>query len=115
MAAPTQGLAILPARLETLLEMTRQLSQLLPLDTLLGNMAQACGSLLGSDSVGIRVVDGNELVLMGVWSDARTAMPTPRIKTGESLTGIVVATGEPLLVSDPANDLRLTPSHREAY
>jgi len=115
MAAPTQGLTILPARLETLLEMTRQLSQLLPLDTLLGNMAQACGSLLGSDSVGIRVVDGNELVLMGVWGDARSAMPTPRIKTGESLTGIVVATGEPLLVSDPANDLRLTPSHREAY
>src|SRR6202521_121256 len=113
--SPRQGLATLPARLETLLEMTRQLSELLPLDTLLGNMAQACGSLLGSDSVGIRVVDGNDLVLMGVWGDARTAMPTPRIKAGESLTGVVVATGEPLLVSDPANDHRLTPSHREAY
>ena len=115
MAAATQGLTTHPARLETLLEMTRQLSQILPLDTLLGKMAQACGSLLDSDSVGIRVVDGNDLVLMGVWGDARTAMPTPRIKTGESLTGIVVATGEPLLVSDPANDHRLTPSHREAY
>src|SRR6202165_5296945 len=113
--SPTQELTTLPARLETLLEMTRQLSELLPLDTLLGNMAQACGSLLGSNSVGIRVVDGDDLVLMGVWGDARTAMPTPRIKIGESFTGIVVATGEPLLASDPANDPRLTPAHREAY
>jgi signal transduction histidine kinase/ActR/RegA family two-component response regulator len=115
MAAPTQELTILPARLETLLEMSRQLSQILPLDALLRNMAEACGSLLDSDSVGIRVVEGDDLVLMGVWGDARTAMPTPRIKIGESLTGIVVATGEPLLVSDPANDPRLTPAHREAY
>src|SRR6266481_5259180 len=115
MAAATQGLTTRPARLETLLEMTRQLSQILPLDTLLGKMAQACGSLLDSDSVGIRVVDGNDLVLMGVWGDARTAMPTPRIKIGESLTGIVVATGESLVVSDPANDHRLTPAHRAAY
>ena len=115
MLSPARELPSHSARLETLLEMTRQLSELLPLDTLLGNMAQACGSLLGTNSVGIRVVDGDELVLMGVWGDARTAMPTARIKSGESLTGVVVATGEPLLVSDPANDQRLTPSHREAY
>src|SRR6266851_9868660 len=115
MAAATQGLTTRPARLETLLEMTRQLSQILPLDTLLGKMAQACGSLLDSDSVGIRVVDGDDLVLMGVWGDARTAMPTPRIKIGESLTGTVVATGEPLLLSDPANDPRMAPASRIAY
>jgi signal transduction histidine kinase/CheY-like chemotaxis protein len=115
MAAPTQELTTLPARLETLLEMSRQLSRIQPLDALLGNMAEACGSLLDSDSVGIRVVDGDDLVLMGVWGDARTAMPTPRIKIGESLTGIVAATGKPLLVSDPANDSRLTQAHREAY
>jgi GAF domain-containing protein len=42
-------------------------------------------------------------------------MPTPRIKIGESLTGIAAATGEPLLVWDPANDSRLTPAHRKAY
>ena len=115
MAAPTQELAPLPARLETLLEMSRQLSRIQPLDALLGNMAEACGSLLDSDSVGIRVVDGDDLVLMGVCGDARAAMPTPRIKIGESLTGIVAATGEPLVVSDPANDPRLTPTHRQAY
>src|SRR5712692_198075 len=115
MAARTQELTTLPARLETLLEVSRQLSRIQPLDALLGNMAEACGSLLDSDSVGIRVVDGDDLVLMGVCGDARAAMSTPRIKIGESLTGIVAATGEPLLVWDPANDPRLTPAHREAY
>src|SRR5713226_3511593 len=115
MAARTQALTTLPARLETLLEVSRQLSRIQPLDALLGNMAEACGSLLDSDSVGIRVVDGDDLVLMGVCGGARAAMSTPRIKIGESLTGIVAATGEPLLVRDPANDPRLTPAHREAH
>ncbi|HEV8532448.1 MAG TPA: GAF domain-containing protein [Methylomirabilota bacterium] len=108
-------LATLPPRLETLLEMSRQLSRILPLDALLGKMAEACGSLLDSDSVGIRVVDGDDLVLMGVWGDAHRAMPTPRIKIGESLTGTVVATGKPLLLSDPANDPRIAPASRIAY
>jgi len=115
MAARTQELTTLPARLETLLEVSRQLSRIQPLDALLGNMAEACGSLLDTDSVGIRVVDGDDLVLMGVCGGARAAMSTPRLKIGESLTGIVAATGEPLLVRDPANDPRLTPAHREAH
>jgi len=115
MAAPTAELSTLPPRLETLLEITRQLSAFLPLEKLLGKMAEACGSLLDSDSVGIRVVEGDELVLMGVWGDAQTAMPNARIKIGESLTGTVVATGEPLLLSDPANDPRIAPASRVAY
>ena len=115
MASQAQELTTLPARLETLLEMARQLSQILPIDTLMSNMAHACGSLLNSDSVGIRIVEGDSLVLAGVCGDALTAMATPRIKIGESLTGIVVATGESLVVLDPANDHRLTPAHRAAY
>src|SRR5437870_527342 len=74
MAAPTAELSTLPPRLETLLEITRQLSAFLPLEKLLGKMAEACGSLLDSDSVGIRVVEGDELVLMGVWGDAQAAI-----------------------------------------
>jgi len=115
MGAGAQELATLPARLETVLEISRQLSRIQPLEALLGNMAEACGHLLDSDSVGIRVVEGDELVLTGVWGDARAAMPTPRIKVGESLSGVVAATGRPLLVSDPANDPRLMPTHREPY
>jgi signal transduction histidine kinase/CheY-like chemotaxis protein len=115
MAPSTAELSTLPPRLETLLEISRQLSRILPLEELLGKMAEACGSLLNSDSVGIRVVDGDDLVLMGVWGDAQTAMPNPRIKIGESLTGTVAATGKPLLLSDPANDPRIAPASRAAY
>src|SRR3989441_836428 len=115
MVAPTAELSTLPPRLETLLEISHQLSRILPLEKLLGKMAEACGSLLDSDSVGIRVVDGDDLVLKGVWGDAQTAMPNAKIKIGESLTGTVVATGKPLLLSDPANDPRIAPASRAAY
>ena len=53
MVAPTAELSTLPPRLETLLEISHQLSRILPLEELLGKMAEACGSLLDSDSVGI--------------------------------------------------------------
>ncbi len=115
MAPRPQDLVTRSARLETLLEVSRQLSRIQPLESLLANMAEACGHLLDSDSVGIRVVDGDDLVLAAVYGDAQQAMPTPRIKIGESFTGIVVETGKALVVWDPANDPRLTPAHREAY
>jgi two-component system cell cycle sensor histidine kinase/response regulator CckA len=103
------------ARLEALLAISRELSRIQPLEALLGKMAEACGHLLDSDSVGIRVRDGDGLVLAGAYGDAREAMSTPRLKIGESLTGIVAAKGESLVVRNPAADPRLTPAHREAY
>ncbi len=111
----TQELTHDPARLETLLEISRQLSKIQPLESLLVNMAEACGHLLDSDSVSIRVVDGDDLLLTGSWGNTQEDMLTPRLKIGESLTGIVAATGKPLLVWDPANDPRLVSVHREAY
>jgi signal transduction histidine kinase/CheY-like chemotaxis protein len=103
------------ARLEALLEMSRELSRIQPLEALLGKMAESCGQLLDSDSVGIRVRDGDDLVLAGAYGDGREAMSTPRLKLGESLTGVVAATGEPLVVWNPADDARLTATHRDAY
>src|SRR5712692_924586 len=41
-------------------------------------------------------------------------MPTHRIKIGQSLSGIVAATGESLIVQDLAGDPRVMPEHREA-
>jgi two-component system, cell cycle sensor histidine kinase and response regulator CckA len=102
-------------RLERLLETSRELSKIQPLESLLAKIAEACGHLLDSDSVGIRIREEDDLVLAGAYGDAREAMPTPRLKIGESLSGTVAATGEPLIVSDPACDLRMTPAHREAY
>src|SRR5947209_3365106 len=102
-------------RLERLLETSRELSKIQPLESLLAKIAEACGHLLDSDSVGIRIREDDDLVLAGAYGDAREAMPTPRLKIGESLSGTVAASGEPLIVSDAARDPRMTPAHREAY
>jgi signal transduction histidine kinase len=102
-------------RLERLLETSRELSKIQSLESLLAKIAEACGHLLDSDSVGIRIREADNLVLAGAYGDARKAMPTPRLKIGESLSGTVAATGEPLIVSDAARDPRMTPAHREAY
>jgi signal transduction histidine kinase/CheY-like chemotaxis protein len=115
MAVRAQDLGGQPTRLEALLEVSRQLSRIQPLESLLSRMTEACAQLLESDSVGIRVVEGEDLVLAAASGDAREVMLTPRVKIGESLTGIVAASGKPLVVSDPANDPRLIPAHREAY
>ncbi len=103
------------ARLEALLEVNRELSRIQPVDSLLERIAETCGHLLDSDMVGIRVVEGDELVVRATWGDAKELVPTTRLKIGESLTGIAAVIGEPLLVTDPANDPRLIPAHREAY
>jgi signal transduction histidine kinase/ActR/RegA family two-component response regulator len=102
-------------RLERLLETSRELSKIQPLESLLTKIAEACGHLLDSDSVGIRIREEDDLVLAGAYGDALEAMPTPRLKMGESLSGTVAVTGEPLLISDASQDARMTLVHREAY
>ncbi|MFQ5899807.1 MAG: GAF domain-containing protein, partial [Candidatus Methylomirabilia bacterium] len=102
------------ARLESLLEVARQLSRFQPSESLLGSIAEACGQLLGVDAVGFRLVEGADLVVAGISEQAKEVMATPRIKIGGSLTGIVATTGEPLIVMDPGNDPRAVPAHAEA-
>ena len=114
-ASQIPELATRRARLETLLEVSRELSRIQPLEALLAKIAEACAHLLESDSVGIRIRHEDDLVLAGAYGDARDAMPTPRLRVGESLSGLVAASGEPLVVADAANDPRMTPAHREAY
>ncbi len=102
------------ARLEALLEVSHEISQIQPLESLLGNIARACGHVLDSRSVGFRLVEGDDLVIGGTWGDAREAMPAVRLKIGESLSGLIAATGAPLVVHDASEDPRTLPEHREA-
>jgi signal transduction histidine kinase/ActR/RegA family two-component response regulator len=100
-------------RLESLLEVSRQLSKLQPVESLLDTIAEACGHLLHSESVGFWLIEGEELVVTGRWGDAREIL-VPRLRLGESLSGRVAVSGEPLVVADLASDPRLLPAHREA-
>jgi GAF domain-containing protein len=102
------------ANLQALLDTSRALSRIQPLDSLLQQIASACARLLGSPSVGIHLAEGDELVLRATVGDAQSVMLTPRVKIGAGLPGRVVETGEPLMVIDPADDPRHIASHRTA-
>ena len=110
----TDALRTRQAHLEALLEASRELSRIQPVESLLGRITELCGRLLDSNSVGIRLVEGDELVMSEAWGDAREVMPMPRLKFGQSLSGIVAASGEPLVVDDIGSDPRVEPAHREA-
>jgi len=113
-ATLVRDLEVRQTRLAALLQASDQLSAIQPLDSLLTTIAEACGTLLGSDSVGLRIVEGDELVVAGTRGDADRAMPTKRLKIGESLSGLVAQTGEPLSITNMVDDPRLLPAHREA-
>ncbi len=102
-------------RLEALLEVSHEISQIQPMESLLETIARACGQVLDSNSVGFRVVEGDELVIGGgTWGDAAEVMRAPRLKIGESVSGLVAATGMPLVIEDATEDPRVLPDHREA-
>ena len=101
-------------RLESLVEISGELSRMQPLDSLLGRIAEACGRIVKTDWVGFRLVDGDELVVVGTL-EVGTDMPVhPRLKIGESLAGQVAATGRPLLLRDPASHPSILPDHAAA-
>jgi GAF domain-containing protein len=102
------------ARLEALLEVSHELSRIQPVQSLLEAIGRACGEVLDAESVGFRLLEGDELVAAGLWGDAKETMPTERIRVGESLSGTVAASGVPLRLHDMTGDSRLLPSHREA-
>lgn len=98
-------------RLELLLDVTRHLSEIHDLDRLLQTIAETCARLVDSNSVGVRVLEGSDLVLVGHWGDAKDIMIVPRLKVGHSLSGRVAETRQPLMVADVADDPRVESSH----
>ena len=101
-------------RLESLLEISGELSRMQPLDSLLGRIAAACGRIVKTDWVGFRLVDGDELVVAGTLEVGSDMPVHPRLKIGESLAGQVAETGRPLLLRDPASHPSMLPDHAAA-
>src|SRR2546428_10828281 len=62
-------------RLERLLETSRELSKIQPLEALLAKIAEACGHPLHLGSVGIRVREEDDPVLPGAYCAARAGPP----------------------------------------
>ena len=99
-------------RLEALNEVSRKLAEVHDADEVLSLIVDEAMRLLGTEASGIRLVEGDDLVVAARTESAAALMARPRIKIGESLSGRVVATGEPITVEDLAEDARHDPAHK---
>ena len=88
------GLSVGPQLRETLARVTRD-----------------AASLLGVEGAGLRLVEGDELVRVATFGPRGAVMARERLRIGESLSGRVAASGQPLIVHDPEDD----PSHDPVY
>jgi len=102
------------ARLQSLVEISGELSRMHEIDGLLGRIADACGRLVNTDWVGFRLVEGDELVVAGTLETGSHLALQPRIKVGESLAGAVALSGRPLMLRDPASHPDVFPDQAAA-
>ncbi|MBI2218881.1 MAG: GAF domain-containing protein [Candidatus Rokubacteria bacterium] len=98
--------------LETLATVTGQLTRLQHADQLLHLVVTEAERLLGAEGVGIRKLEGNDLVLVACTETAREVMRTVRIKVGESLSGLVASENRVIAVHDLSSDDRQLPEHK---
>jgi len=93
------------ARLETLLRTGQELTRIQPVENVLDRIADACRRLFDSPSVRFWQVEGDSLQAIGTAGEPLDV--SPRLKMGQGLAGTVAASGEPLMVLDPATDARV--------
>lgn len=99
-------------RLTTLIEVTSRLTRELDLPSVLNVIAEAAASVFEGEA-GFRILEGEFLVRMGTTPGARKAMATECLRVGESISGQVALTGQPVISTNTATDIRLLPAHRE--
>src|SRR5206468_5120174 len=100
-------------RLEVLNDVSRRLAAVHDPEEVLTVIVNEAARLVGAEAAGIRLLDGDDLVVGARTESAATVMARPRLKVGESLTGLVVARGEPVVVEDLAADTRYDPAHKQ--
>lgn len=98
-------------RLAAMVAVARRLSGEMDRARLLGGVAAAAAEVFGGEA-GFRVVEGEWLVRAGATPGALEAMVSERLRLGESISGRVAATGQPLMTTDTGRDPRVMPAHR---
>src|SRR6266850_1471380 len=99
-------------RLEVLNDVSRRLAAVSDPEEVLSVIVNEAARLVGAEAAGLRLLDGDDLVVSARTEAAADMMSRPRLKVGESLSGLVVATGEPVVVEDLAADTRHDPAHK---
>jgi diguanylate cyclase (GGDEF)-like protein len=101
-------------RLEVLYEVSRRLTAIHETNEMLTLIVNEAARLLGVEATGLRLIEGDELVLRARTESAAAVMLRTRLKFGESLSGLVVARNEPVVVEDLASDTRYDTAHKRA-
>jgi len=101
-------------RLKALYDVANRLASVQDCWQILDLIVHEATRLLDVEAAATRLVEGEELVLRA-WTESAAPFLTRRtLKIGESLTGCVVQTGEPVAVCDLALDPRYDPTHKQA-
>jgi diguanylate cyclase (GGDEF)-like protein len=101
-------------RLEVLYDVTRRLAVVPDSEKILEFIVNSAMTLLAADAAGLRLVDGDDLVLKARTDSAAEIMARNRLHHGESLSGHVLVTGQPLAVEDVVEDTRYDAGHKRA-
>lgn len=99
-------------RLEVLNDVSRQLAAVHDTDEVLTLIVHQAARLVKAEAAGLRLLEGDDLVVGARTESAAALMVRPRIKPGESLSGRVVATGETIVVEDLSQDSTYDPAHK---
>lgn len=98
---PRRGLEMSATLLGALAALSTRLSSLRKAGEVLTALAAEAARLLHTDSVAIRTVDGDELVIAAASSAAVDLPIQPRTKIGETLAGRIVRENRVVAVDDP--------------
>src|SRR2546428_736248 len=101
-------------RIEVLYQLSRRLATASETQEILSLIVNETSRLLGVEVAALRLLEGEELILKS-WTDSpiSDALRWP-LRVGESLTGAVLATNQPLAVEDVLEDERYDPRHKKA-
>jgi GAF domain-containing protein len=98
-------------RLATMVQVARRLTAGLELPAVLQSIATAAAETFGGEA-GLRIVEGDELVRVAATAGAVEVMAQVRLRMGESISGRVAATGEPIVTADIESDPTVILPHR---
>jgi diguanylate cyclase (GGDEF)-like protein len=101
-------------RLEVLYDVTRRLAAVHETEQILDYIVNAATTLLGVEAAGLRLRDGDDLVVKARTESAAAIMARKRLNLGESLSGHVFASGQALSVEDLVEDTRYDARHKRA-
>jgi diguanylate cyclase (GGDEF)-like protein len=101
-------------RLEVLYDVTRRLAAVHERDDILAFIVNEAARVLEAEAASLRLLEGDELVTRALTESAAALMMRSRLKIGESLSGRVVASGQPVAVEDLSQDTRYDAQHKRA-